>query len=224
MRAAARCTETFRVFDEIWIGQVAGYQAIAEIFLLDAADIAKSAINKNDGDQRNAVPDRGGKLVACVQKSAVAIDRQNRHIRPCVLRAKRGRIAPTEIILIAGRKKCAGSVDGQCKACGKSDLRDLVDKNSVFGKFGADRLEEGQLWRELGKTLPQLGLTAQHFIATRRTAEIEFCELIDQRTQNRSGITDERYFRLVDPRGLVRVGVDAHDLQRLVHAPLSSSD
>ena len=51
--------------------------------------------------------------------------------------------------------------------------------------------------------------------------EIEFCELVDQRTQNRSGITDERYFRLVDPRGLVRVGVDAHDLQRLVHAPLS---
>src|SRR4029078_1180415 len=90
----------------------------------------------------------------------------------------------------------------------------------VIRQFGADRLEEGQLWRELGKTLAQLGLTAPHFVVAWCTARIYFGELCDQCAQYRSRITDKRDLRLADPRGLVRVGVDAHDLQRLVHTPL----
>src|SRR6188474_1803566 len=99
-----------------------------------------------------------------------------------MLRAKRGRIAPAQIVLIAGRKKRAWFIDGQCKASRESDLRDLIDKDAVFGQFGADCLEEGQLRREFGKALPQLGLTVPHFVVAWRTPDIEFDEFVDQCT------------------------------------------
>src|SRR5262245_47662642 len=94
--------ETFRIFDEIWIGQVAGDQPVAELLLLNSTDIAKCAINKYKRDQWDAVPDCGGEFIAGIEKSAIAVDRKDRDVGSRMLRAECGRIAPTEIILIAG--------------------------------------------------------------------------------------------------------------------------
>ena len=47
-RSFAGCAEALGEFDEIRVGQVAGDQAIAELLLLDAADIAEGAIVEHD--------------------------------------------------------------------------------------------------------------------------------------------------------------------------------
>ena len=93
---------------EIRIGEVAGNQPIAELLLLDAPHIAESAVGEHDRHQRDAVAHGGGELVAGVEKSAVAVDREHRNVRPRVLRAERGGIAPAEIVLVAGRKNVRG--------------------------------------------------------------------------------------------------------------------
>ena len=142
---AAGGAETFGVFDEIGIGEVGGDQAVAEAFLLDAADIAEGAVDKHNRHQWNAVADGGRHLVAGVKEAAVAVDRQHRHIRPRLLRAERGGIAPAEIVLIAGRQESARLVDRHGEARDKADLRDFVDENAVLRQRGADGLEESEL-------------------------------------------------------------------------------
>src|SRR5437868_5672363 len=58
--------------DEIGIGQVAADQPIAIAFLLNAPHIAESAVVEHDGDQRNAVAHRRGKLWRGEKEAAVA--------------------------------------------------------------------------------------------------------------------------------------------------------
>ena len=131
-------------------------QAISRLpksLLLDAPHIAEGAVGEHHGDQRNAVAHGGGEFVAGVEEAAVAADREHRHVGPRVLRAERGGKAPAEIVLIAGREKRARLVDRKGEAGGKADLRDFVDIDAVLRQFGADRVEEGELRRELCQTL-----------------------------------------------------------------------
>src|SRR5262245_6316006 len=48
---------------EIGIGEIAGDHAVAELLLLRAPHIAEGAVIEHDHGQRNAMVDRGGKLV-----------------------------------------------------------------------------------------------------------------------------------------------------------------
>ena len=89
--------------DEIGIGQVAADQPIAVAFLLNAPHIAESAVVEHDGDQRNAVAHRRGKLCRGEKEAAIARNRHDRHVGPCMLRAERGGETPAERVLITGR-------------------------------------------------------------------------------------------------------------------------
>src|SRR6202008_4985872 len=95
--------------------------------------------------ERNLMAHRGGKLGGGEQKAAVAGDRDNRHVGPRVLRAERVAETPAERVLVARREKRARSIDRKQQPGGKADLRNLIDKNPVLGKLGADRVEECNL-------------------------------------------------------------------------------
>src|SRR5260221_6615371 len=96
-------TETFGVFDEIWIGKITGDQPIAELFLLNAAHIAKSAIHENNRYERNSMTYGGGEPDSCVGKTTLTIDRKGRGAVSRVLCPQRRSVAPAQIVLIAGR-------------------------------------------------------------------------------------------------------------------------
>src|SRR4029077_12883367 len=80
--------------DEIGIGEVAAYQPIAVTFLLNAPHIAEGAVVEHDGDQRNTVAYRRGKLCRGEKEAAIARNRYDRHVGPCMLRAERGGETP----------------------------------------------------------------------------------------------------------------------------------
>src|SRR5665811_1758202 len=109
-----------------------------------------------------------------VEKAAVAVDREHRHVGPRVLRAERGGVAPAEIVLITGREKRARLVDRHGEAGGEADLRDLVDINAVLRQLSADDDEEGELRAKLVEACAQLGLALLHFVAARGAARIMF--------------------------------------------------
>src|SRR5450759_1136870 len=73
--------------------------ADCRISLLDAAHIAEGAIREDYRHQRNTVAHGGGELVTGVEKAAVAVDREYRHVGPRVLRAERGGVAPAQLVL-----------------------------------------------------------------------------------------------------------------------------
>ncbi len=85
-------------------------------------------------------------------EAAVAADRDDRHIGPRMLRAERGGKAPAQRILKAGRDIGARLVDRERPPRGENHLRDVFDENAVFGQFGADRFEKGDLRRDLSPT------------------------------------------------------------------------
>src|SRR5262249_2943001 len=154
------------VFHEIRIGKVAGDQPIAELFLLDTTHIAKSPVNENHRHKRNPVTNGGGEFVAGVKKSTVPIDRQHRYIRSGMLDAESSRIAPSKVVLIARRQKSARLVDRKGKACGESDLRNLVDVDAILWEFCTDYLKKSELRRELGESFSQFHLPPQHLVST----------------------------------------------------------
>ena len=78
--APAGSAEALRIFHEIGIGKIAGDQPVAELLLLDATHIAEGAVDENDRHQRYPVANGGGEFVAGVEKSAVAVDREHRHV------------------------------------------------------------------------------------------------------------------------------------------------
>ena len=73
---------------------------------------------------------------------------------------------------------------------------------------------------ELAEALAQLGLALLHLVAARGAARIVFRERVDQPPQDRRGIADQRHLRLAQARRLFAVGIDAHDLQVAIDAPL----
>ena len=111
LRAHRRGAEAFGEGNEIGIGEVAGNEAVAVVFLLDAADIAERAVVEYHRHQRNAMTHGGCHLVCREQKAAVAADRQHRHVAPRVLRAERRGEAVAEIVLVAGRNISAWAMN-----------------------------------------------------------------------------------------------------------------
>src|SRR5271169_2243628 len=53
--AAAGGAKALGIFDEVGIGKVGRDQPVAEVFFLDAPNIAEGAVDEDDGDQRDAV-------------------------------------------------------------------------------------------------------------------------------------------------------------------------
>ena len=104
-----------------------------------------------------------GKLVRGKKKAAVAGDREHRDVAAGVLRAKRGRITPAEIVLIARRQKGSRLVDRKQQPRGKTDLGDFIDEDAILGQLGADRVEKPDLRRELRQSPAHLGLPVLHF-------------------------------------------------------------
>src|SRR5262245_9723869 len=164
--------------------------------------------------------DSGSELVAGVKKSAVAIDREYRHVRSRVLDAHSGGIAQANIVLIAGRQKCAWLVDRKGEPGSEPDLCNFVDVDTIVRQFSPDCVKESELRRKTCKSYSQLGLTVEHFFPPRTPSHIEFHKLIGQLPQNRSRISNERHFRFVQACRLLRIGVDAYNLQVPVQTPL----
>src|SRR5262249_58812001 len=108
--ALGRGAEALREPQKARIGEIAGDQAVAVLFGLDAAHIAESAVGEHYRNQRNAMMSRGRELVRRKHEAAVARDGEDRHVRPRMLDAERRRVAPAEIVLIAGRNECARPV------------------------------------------------------------------------------------------------------------------
>src|SRR6476620_8395095 len=100
-------TEALRVFHKIGVGKVGGNQPITELLLLDTAHIAESPVDEHHRHQWYPVTNGGGDFVAGIKKSAIAIDREHRHVRLCMLHAKRRGVAPAEIVLVPGRQERA---------------------------------------------------------------------------------------------------------------------
>src|SRR6185312_13539257 len=148
LRPLGRGAEALGETHEIRIGEVAGDHSFAIEFLLDPTHVAEPAVVEHDGGERNAMLDGARKLVRREHEAAVAVDRQDRHVRPRVLSAKRGRKAPAEIVLVAGREEGARLVHGEEQAGRKADLRDLVDIDAVLRQLGAYRVEERGLRRD----------------------------------------------------------------------------
>src|SRR5262249_27174418 len=94
--------EAFRIAHEIGIGEIARDHPVAVLLLLSSPHITEGTIVEHDDGQRNAMVHSGRKLIRGEEKAAVARDRQHRHIGACMLRAKRGGVAPAEIVLVAG--------------------------------------------------------------------------------------------------------------------------
>ena len=108
LRARRPAAPKLSAYCEVRIGQIRGDQPVAEALLLDAPHIAEGAVVEHHGDQRNAVADRCGKLVAGIEEAAVAADREHRRVGPRALRTERGGIAPAEIVLDSrARETCA---------------------------------------------------------------------------------------------------------------------
>src|SRR4029453_8731729 len=82
-----------------------------------------------------------------------------------MLRAERGGVAPTEVVLIAGRKEGPRPIDRKQEPGGKTDLGDLVDEDAFLGKLRANRVEKGDLRRKLFESSAHLGLPLLHFRA-----------------------------------------------------------
>jgi len=143
--------EALRKPQEIRIGEIAGDQAVAELSGLKATHIAEATVIEHDGDQRNAVVEGRGQFVCREHEAAVARNGKRRHIGPSVLSAERGRVAPAEIVLIAGRKESARRVDREGEAGDEADLGHLVDEDAVLRQFGPDGIEEGELGASLSK-------------------------------------------------------------------------
>ncbi len=96
-------------------------------------------------DQRYFVAHGGRQFVGRVHEAAIAVDGQHRHVGPRMLRAERGGVTPAEIVLEAGREKCARLVDREGEAGCKAELRYLVDEDAVFGQFSAGRPPDRQV-------------------------------------------------------------------------------
>ena len=148
----------------------------------------------------------------------------HRHVAPRILRAERGGEAPAEIVLIAGREERARLVDRKREAGGEADLRHLVDENAVLGQFGADRVEKGDLRRELGEALAR-SFACRSSISAWRDARLALCAGSASSRLRRIGAASpiSATAGLCRRAGLVRVGIDADDLEVLVDAPLPAA-
>src|SRR4029450_4492913 len=114
--------------------------------------------------------DRGGKGVGREEKAAVARNRQHRNVGARMLRAERGGVAPTEVVLIAGRKEGPRPIDRKQEPGGKTDLGDLVDEDAFLGKLRANRVEKGDLRRKLFESSAHLGFPRLRFRSARNHA------------------------------------------------------
>src|SRR5437762_1059867 len=72
-------------------------------------------------------------------------------------------VTPAQVVLISGGKEGSRLIDRQQEPRGKTHLRDLVDEHALLGKLRADRFEQGDLRRELGKAAAHLRLPRLHF-------------------------------------------------------------
>src|SRR5258707_867291 len=152
---------------EIGVGEIAGDHWVAQLLLLSAPHLPEGPIVKHDHAQRNAMMDCGRKLVRGEEKAALTRDRQSWYIAPRVLCTEGGGIAPAEVVLIARRKEGPRFVHRKQEPGGKTDLRDFVDANAIFGKLCADCLEKSELWGELLEAPAHLGLPLLHFCTAR---------------------------------------------------------
>src|SRR5512135_1087466 len=137
-----------------------------------------------------------------------------------MLRAECGGKTPTQRVLITGRKKRARLVNRKYQPGGKTDLRYLIDKNAVLGKFGADGVEEcdlrGKLLHPLAPNrlpLPQLRLARGALVIVRR-------QFGEKALQNRLGVAGQRHCGSVQAIVFLRIGVKADHGEIAIDAPM----
>src|SRR4029077_15539449 len=99
---------------------------------------------------------------------------------------------PAERVLIARREKGARLVDRKGDPRGKTDLRDLVDENSVLGQFGADRFEKRDLRGDFFQALAPRRLPLLHLGFTRGALGVMRRQFLLKALQDRRGIAGQR--------------------------------